>query len=392
MNLLITTESYYPNISGVAVFSHRLAKKMVELGHRVTVIAPSPKFSEYVEKIDGIKIYRLKSKINPFRQGYYVTRFPYFEIKKIINDLKPDIIHAQDPVAVSLSALLIGRHRRIPIIATNHFSLEYVVSYLPFFKLIHPFILFLLSTYLGFFYNRCKVLTFPTQTIANSFKAKHLKAKAKVISNGVDLSRFMPYYGGRDAVKEKYHIPLNDSVILSVGRLDQDKKIDILIKAFTQSALSQCHLVICGAGIQKENLIRLSRDLGVEKRVSFVGSIAHESSDLPKIYQMATVFVNPCPIETQGVAVLEAEATGLPIVAANSGALPELVKDGRNGFLFAPNNIEALSNKLIKILSNTKMLDRMGKSSLEIVESQIVDNTYREFEKLYKEIIKNEIS
>ena len=146
MKILIATESYYPNISGVAVFTHNLSKKMQSQNHEIFVIAPSPNFKEYEEKIDGVRIFRLASKVNKFRQGYYVSKFPFLKVAKIIRKIKPDIIHLQDPVMISFSAMREAKKLKIPIVVTNHFSLEYVISYLPTVKFAKNFVFKVLSS------------------------------------------------------------------------------------------------------------------------------------------------------------------------------------------------------------------------------------------------------
>lgn len=384
MKILIATESYYPNVSGVAVFAHNLAMKMVQHGHQVFVIAPSPKFTEYEEIVDGIKIFRLASKINSFRQGYYVSRWPFKEVSLIISKIKPDVIHLQDPALISLAVLRQARKMKIPVVVTNHFSLEYVVSYLPQLKIFHPIIFFFISRYLNWFYNQCQILTCPTKTIAQKFKGPITKVKLEVISNGVDLSRFMPYYGDTLAVKRKFEIPPNLSLVLFVGRLDVDKDIKTLIKAIPDVLKkNQAHFVIVGEGKDKTNLREMANKLKIEKNITFIDFIPYNDKLLPKIYQMSQVFVNPCPSETQSIVVLEAQATGLPVVLANYGALPELVEDGINGFLFEPSNDADLAQKIIQILKNKKMSKKMGERSLEKLEAHLVDDTHNRFEEMY---------
>ncbi len=231
MKILIATESYYPNISGVAVFSHNIAKKMVERGHHVYVIAPSPKFKEFIETVDGVKIFRLRSKINRFRQGYYISKNPFKSVKKIMNEVKPDVVHLQDPAMIAFAVMYQCRRLKIPVVTTNHFSLEYVISYLPWLKPIHFLLLYILTHYLNWFYAKGDVLTCPSETIAQYFRSTGIKIKVKVISNGVDLSRFMPYYGDLDSVRRRFKIPLQRKIVLYVGRLDVDKKVNQVVLA-----------------------------------------------------------------------------------------------------------------------------------------------------------------
>lgn len=384
MKILIATESYYPNISGVAVFSHNLAQKMVKNGHKVFVIAPSPKFKEYKEKIDGVEIFRLASKVNRFRKGYYVSKFPFFKAAKIVEKIKPDIIHLQDPAWIAMATLFKARRMKIPTVVTNHFSLEYILSYIPYLNFIRPIFMKVASSYLNFFYGKCNVLICPTQVVANNFLQNKIQTKVKVISNGVDISRFMPHYADTDLIRKRWKIPLQKPVVLYVGRLDVDKNMETYIKAipFVLKKLD-AHFVIVGDGTEREKLEQSAKELGVFAHMTFINPIPYGDSYLPKIYQAASLFVNPCPSETLSLVVLEAEATGLPIVAANSGALPEVVKNGENGLLFEPKNEKDLAFKIITILENQDLAKTMGEKSLENIERHIVEQTYSKIEKIY---------
>ncbi len=390
MKILIATESYYPNISGVAVFSHNLARKMAENGHVVHVVAPSPKLNPYTEEIEGVFVHRLASKINPFRKGYYISKSPFFKIRELMEEIRPDIIHLQDPAAISLATLMRARKMKIPVVVTNHFALDYVTSYLPLLRPIHPLIRFFLGTYLGWLYNRADVLTCPSQKIAEYFISRRLKSQPIVISNGVDLGRFMPEYGDRKSILSRWKIDQSKPIILYVGRLDVDKKVSLLVQAMsTILQKTAAHLILVGEGKERENLQKIAKELGMAKSVTFTGLIANGDLVLPKIYQDATLFVNPCPIEAQGISVLEAMASGLAVVAANSGALPEVIKSGQNGYLFEPNNQEDLAQKISSILNEPQKIKKMGQKSLEIIESHKVENTFSKFETIYKSLINN---
>lgn len=389
MKILIATESYYPNISGVAVFSHNLAKKMIERGHEVYVIAPSPKFAPYFEVFEGVKIYRLPSKINKYRHGYYVSKNPFAHVKKIIYDIRPDVVHLQDPAMIAVSCAYQAKRLKIPIVITNHFSLEYVITYLPYLKPLHPLILLILTHYLNWFYAKGNVLTCPTQTTAEHFIKTGIKINVDVISNGVDLSRFMPYYGNTLATRDHFKIPRKLPIVLYTGRLDIDKNVNQLILAIPKVLQRiAAHFVIVGSGKEKANLENLAKKLKIEKHLSFTGAIAHNDRLLPEIYQASSVFVDPCPRETQGIVVLEAQATGLPVVAANSGALVELVKNDINGYRFEANNIEDLAQKIIHILQAPRKAKKMGEKNLEVIEKHLVDDTHDEFEKIYLKLTK----
>jgi glycosyltransferase involved in cell wall biosynthesis len=128
----------------------------------------------------------------------------------------------------------------------------------------------------------------------------------------------------------------------------------------------------------------LAKDLGIQDSVVFTGRL--DDGDLDKIYSLADVYMGTGTAELQGLAVMEAMAEGLPVLAANAVALPELVKDGYNGYLFEMNE-EDLAKKIIKILSDKKLLKEMGKNSLKTIQIHDIKNTISKFVDLYKEVI-----
>lgn len=389
MRILITSESYYPNVSGVAVFSYYLAKNMALRGHQVFILtAGEKKQKKYkIEKENGNTIYRLKSVYNPFRKGYRFTLWPYISVKKIIDQIQPDLIHMQDPSPISMCTLFVSR-KKTPIIITNHFSLDYILSYL---KLPAPFDSWLksyFSKYLRWFYAHAEILTCPTPTVARYLKQKNIHQNALAISNGVDLEQFFPYYGDTDKLKIKYQIPLNEKIVLYVGRFDKDKKVEILIRAMTKILAEKngVHFILCGDGKQRKKYLHLIERTGIKNKVTVIGFLGHHK-EIPRIYQMANVFATPSPIETQGIVVLEAMASALPVVGADAGALPELIKNNINGFTFNLNDENDFAEKILKILNDEKMARKMGERGLELVEKHSLEKTYDKFEKIYGKVV-----
>jgi glycosyltransferase involved in cell wall biosynthesis len=127
--------------------------------------------------------------------------------------------------------------------------------------------------------------------------------------------------------------------------------------------------------------------MGLSENVTFTGFL--EDDVFPDIYALADVFVIPSESELQSIVTLEALASGLPVIAACKDALPELVENPGNGFLFEPGNTRELAEKIIAILSSSDLKTSMGKRSLEIVQDHSVESTAAKFETLYKEAIDN---
>jgi glycosyltransferase involved in cell wall biosynthesis len=192
-------------------------------------------------------------------------------------------------------------------------------------------------------------------------------------------------------MRRELRIPAEKPIVLYVGRLDVDKNVEILIKAIPLITKKiAAHFVLLGEGTEKEKLQVLVKALKAQANISFLKFIDYNNRALPRIYQTSNLFVNPCPYETQSIVTLEALATGLPVVVANAGALPELVENKVNGFRFRPGDEKDLAKKIIKILQNKKLAKKMGEKSLKKVENHLVEETCDQYEKIYKNLAKKD--
>jgi glycosyltransferase involved in cell wall biosynthesis len=196
------------------------------------------------------------------------------------------------------------------------------------------------------------------------------------ISCGIDASRFINKTPTSNA----------EPRVLFVGRLDYEKRLDILIRAIHEiSAEIDVNLEIVGNGGERETLRKLSADLGIEDRVKFLGFVSE--ADLPKAYERATVFAMPSIAELQSIATMEAMASGRPVIAANAMALPHLVHSGDNGYLYEPEDVSELANRLREVLTADKQeLERLSENSLHLIQAHDITNTLNIFENLYQGI------
>jgi len=385
MTIVLGSESFPPNISGVAIAVDLLAEDLAKKGHQVCVFAPSPSGKPYREKRKGFEVIRLRSFRNPFRKGFRVALFPKREVLKEVAKISPDIIHLHDPTSVCTALKKAALKLKIPLLITNHFSLDYVLSYLAFLKPAHRMLRKFLSLYLAKYYNDCDYVICPTETVKKTLLGFGVKRPILAISNGVDLERFFAYSAPTETLL-KYHLPANP-LVLYVGRIDKDKDIDVLLKA-VPLVIKQinAHFVLVGGGDKLEEFRRFVIKNRLERFVSFLGPITHESEDIAKIYQLASLFVIPSRIETQSIVTLEAMASGLPIVAAKAGALPELVTHGKNGFLFPPGDYQMLAEYLVRLLKDQQLQENMGKESLAKVVTHEIGRSFAKVEALYEKV------
>lgn len=385
MKILFTTESYYPNIDGGAIAQRNLVNELLNRGHHVSVIAPGNRFVNYCDKDDGYLIYRPRGLTLPgyMSNRYKFSIFPYFQVKKIIESFHPDVINACSPYPNSLSALHIARKKNIPFVGSIHVLPQNMLS--PFIhKKSYEFLEPYAWKWLIWFFNKCNHTIVPTRTGADMFQEHGLKVNITPISNGIDIQRFTPYNDGA-SLRKQFHIP-NKPVVLYTGRINEEKSLDVVIKAIPLVLKSvDAHFLFVGSGGKYKNfLIDLTKKLKIEQHTSFISFLPEE--DFPNIYSLAHLFVMPSEAELQSIVTLEALASGLPVVAVNKGAVPELVSSD-NGLLFELGNIQQLADQVIYLLNNDHLRCSMGKKSLDIVKNHTMDFVCSSYEKVYKSLL-----
>ncbi len=391
MRILIGADSFYPYISGVSVSTLNLASYLSAQGHEVVVIAPSKNRRNYKENFDrGFLVWRVGSVPNPFRKDLRMGVYRWRQLRGFIASWNPDIIHLQDPGSIGLALLGPAKAQMVPIIISHHFTLDFVLSYLRFLRPAHTYVRKSLSSALIRFYNSCQHIVCPSQMVKQELLGLGLKKPVTVVSNGVNLERFINQESEED-IRFRYSLP-EGPLVLYVGRLAKEKNLETLIRSIPLVLNRvKAHFVFCGSGELTEDCRKLAERMGLSHNVSFLGPIDYQSSDLPKIYRSAACFAIPAKMETQSIVTLEAMASGLPIVAARAGALPELVADGDNGYLFRPGDSKQLADKICRLLEDQDLNMTMGQRSVTKVLQHEINSSLQKIEKIYFEVAKNAV-
>jgi glycosyltransferase involved in cell wall biosynthesis len=386
MKILIGADLHWPTINGVATFTRNLARGLADRGHEVVVIAPSQTGKAYKE-IDGNHVvYRTASVPFAFYQNFRISPTPNAEVKKIIKDFDPDVIHVMMMMWLGQAAMKYGNKFGIPIVTTNHAVPENLMDNI---KLLAPIarpINYMLNGYGARFHSKADYMTLPTKAAIDMLNASdRIDIPMEAVSNGINLDRFKPGKAPKSIYK-KFKLPENKPIISYVGRIDAEKHLQTLVRAFARIApIYDADLMMVGFGTDSENLKDLINKLKITDRVHFTGKVTDE--DLPLLHQVGTVYAMPSPVELQSIATLEAMASGQPIVAVDAGALKELCQNDRNGFLFELDDDEQMAISLLAIVADKELRDQMSKQSLEIAKTHNINYTLERFEAIYKELV-----
>jgi len=379
LKVVMACDTFAPDINGAARFAERLASGLVRHGHEVHIIAASTDSTHgsRIEMHDGSRmmVHRMRSHRVPQHKTLRWTQ-PIglsSEIRKILRQVKPDALHIQSHLLMGRFAIQAAKGSGLRMIATNHVMPENLIKYSLLPKFTHKAAMRITWADAGRILRKMDALTTPTRRAAELLESAAGVTGVLAISCGIDASRF----ANETPTTNK------NPRFLFLGRLDDEKRIHILLQAVAKLTEHPNVIVeLVGDGGERENLSRLATQLGIADRVIFTGHISDR--DLPAAYERCTAFVMPSIAELQSIATMEAMASGRPVIAADAMALPHLVHDGDNGYLFPPDDPAALADRLRRILNaDQQELNRLSENSLHLIQSHDIERTIRIFENLY---------
>ncbi|WP_017592196.1 glycosyltransferase [Nocardiopsis potens] len=388
LRVLIGSDTYPPDVNGAAYFTERLARGLAARGHDVHVVCASTAGRPGVHRAGGVVEHRLRSMPSLVHESVRLALPPGApgHLDRLLARLRPDAVHVQNHFLVG--RLLLGAARRcgVPAVATNHFMPENLFNYL--------YVPGPLRSGIGRLAWRdfrralagVQHVTTPTRIAAQLLLDQGFDRPVEAVSCGIDLERFHPPGGGpgeRARIRARLGVP-DRPTFAFVGRLDEEKRIEDLIRAVRRVPVDGAQLVLAGTGAQRARLERLAEEEGVSDRVRFLGFVPEE--DLPLVYRAADAFAISGIAELQSIATLEAMASGLPVVAADAMALPHLVHVGRNGYLYEPGSADDLAKYLGAILASAGERARMGAESREMAARHDHERSLDRFERIYRDV------
>jgi glycosyltransferase involved in cell wall biosynthesis len=387
MRILIASHTYAPHLNGQAVFTTNLAEGLVKRGHQVYVLLPG--IDRPDEEVHN-NVHILGTSAVDLRfihKDLSIALCESKQMRDIFERIHPDLVHVQDPAPVSQMLVREARKRGIPVVATHHPGPAIWAPYLPGenFVVQKGLVPLVWKGFLDYL-NQADMVTAPSRAAARMLLQHGLSVPVRPVSCGVELQQFnMSLNKDRQALRDHFGLPQEKKVFVYVGRLDEEKRVDVLIHAMSFVQNQDVLLALAGGGAREEEMFQLVKELGLGERIQFLGRV--QRYEIPDLFVAADVFIMPGDVESLSIATLEAMACGKPVIAANAMALPELVIAGKNGFLFTPGDSEDLGNKIDWMAASEGQWAMMSANSLEAVRKHDLVNTIDTYEQMYRRLL-----
>ena len=379
MRVGIFTESYPPLINGVSTSVQTLTAQLEQAGHDVFVF--TSRYPHYQDERAGV--FRYPS-VNALVEPDYVVPVPFSpQIARTLPTLGLDIVHSQSPFFLGLVARRTARALNLPHVATNHTLYTEYAHYLPL-----PTVGVtrrLLVRWMRRFYNSCDRVLAPSELTRRVLRDDcGVATPITVVPTAIPAS---PYVLARPAeTRQEFGLPPDARILLYVGRLAPEKNLDLLLRAFAlvTGKTNDTYLVLAGSGNSRRALESRAQTLGIHRRTRFAGFLSRTKLD--PLYQSSELFLFPSKTETQGLAVGEALAAGLPCIVVNAGGAPEAIRDGIDGFL-VDDQAEAMAGRALALLADPVQSRRMAEEARRGAAARVPEAVGGRIISLYEELI-----
>ncbi|MGI0491089.1 glycosyltransferase [Alkalinema pantanalense CENA528] len=368
MKIALFTETFLPKVDGIVTRLKHTVEHLQRLGNEVMVFCPDGGLTEY----QGAQIYGVSGYPLPWYPELKMA-FPRPAIGEALKQFQPDIIHVVNPAILGVGGVLYAKAHNVPLMASYHTHLPKYLEHYGL-GLLEP----VLWELLKLTHNQAR-LNLCTSTAMVEALVEHGIERVDLWQRGVDTETFEPSLMSQQV---RYHLSQGhpeDPLLLYVGRLGAEKEID-RIKPVLE-AIPNARLALVGDGPNRKNL-----------EAHFAGTCTHfvgylSGKELGAAYASADAFIFPSRTETLGLVLLEAMAAGCPVIAANSGGIPDIVTDGVNGFLFEPQDEVGAIKATQRLLANPQERNILRQNARQEAERWSWSAATRQLQNYYEQVI-----
>lgn len=379
MNIGIFTDTYFPQISGVATSIKTLKDALEEQGHNVFIFTTT---DPHVAKgTVEANIFRFSSMPFISFTDRRVAYRGFFEATKVAREVKLDIVHTQTEFALGMIGKYVAHQLKIPAIHTYHTMYEDYLHYVLNGHLLRPYHV---KQFTNVFLKNMDGVIAPSKRVEMLLRRYKVSIPLKIIPTGVDIKSLNTPVNRN--VRHELGIADNDPVLLTLSRIAGEKKIDRILNVMPEiiDEFPKLHLVIAGDGPDVETLNEQVERLTLEDHVIFAGDVLHE--DVGAFYKMADLFISASDTETQGLTYIEALAAGTKCVVYDTDYTEHVFDDKDFGQVFT--RPEQMRDEILSYLreNRTKIPAEKLSKKLEQISAKRFGNEVYQF---YKDVIKN---
>ncbi|MDY2575472.1 MAG: glycosyltransferase [Bacilli bacterium] len=387
MKIAFFSDTYPPEINGVATATKTLFDAFKKNGHDVFVVTTNP-FSKKVEYKDNVL--RIPGITLKWLYSYNMAGFINPKATKIIKKWSLDIIHVQTEAGIGIYGRLLASKLKIPLVYTYH-TMYVDYTYYVTKGVLDPAAKGIVKKWTKSVSSSVTEMTTPSLKTKNALREYGVDRYINVIPNGIDLEMFEERNIDKNFIKEfKEKNKIEDKyILLSLGRVAKEKAIDVLLEGYAtflkNSTNDNTVLLIVGDGPDRNRLENLAFELGISKNVIFVGKVPHEQ--VPYFYFMSNLYISASTSETQGLTFIEAIAAKTLVLCRFDENLEDVIKEGKTGFFFSDN--KSFNQKLISILKmNEEEQNRIIQQAYEQNQKYSIDTFYDRMYEVYKRAIR----
>lgn len=390
MKIGIFTDTYLPDVNGVVTSVVTLKKALEKHGHEVFIVTNhddllKTTFKDNVLRLPGLKL--------DFLYGYKITNPIQIAAAKPIKEWNLDLIHVHQEFGVGIFGRSVAKAFEIPLVSTYHTMYEDYTHYVNFFnsETIDIISRKAVEGLSRTFTKKSDIVIAPSKKTKEMLEGYGIKNRIEIVPTGLDLERFQKKNipeADIEAVKAECGINAGQTVFIFVGRLAEEKSIDMIIDAFKliKDRNLKAKLIIVGEGPDRKLLQKQVNKLGLENYVCFTG--LKNSDAVPAYYQASDAFISASTSETQGLTYIEALACGLGLFARKDEVLEGIVIEDKTGFFF--NDKMELANKLEEFINDDNMKKDIYENAIEVSQKYGLDEYYKIIIKCYEEAIEME--
>jgi glycosyltransferase involved in cell wall biosynthesis len=369
------TDVYKPHVSGITNYISLNKEYLEKGGHEVFIFTFGD--LDYVDDEERV----LRSPGFPLTDTGYYLSFRYSRRAKALLQTM-DLVHVHHPFLSGRLALNYCRPLRIPIVFTNHTRYDlYAQAYLPLLpeELSDTF----LQSYMPTFCQAVDLVISPSAGMGEVLQRLGVSTPIEIIPNGVDLQLFR---ATRQDYRPDFGFREDDILLIFSGRLGPEKNLDFLLSAFAgvAEAIKNAHLLVIGGGPEEPALKQAAAQTAVARRIHFTGMLPY--NELPRYLSMGDIFVTASLTEVHPLSVVEAMASGLPVLGIHSVGVGDTVEDGITGLLSSPDQA-AFAALLTRLCMDGDLRHRLGSTARKVSEKYAIEHTNQVMLKRYERLM-----